>query len=229
MANNEIALIVLLSVATLLPFIVASGSCYIKFSIVLVLVRNALGIQQVPSNLALNSIALIMSLFVMMPVTQKAYHYLQHHQLDMTSSESVNEFVDGGLGDYKRYLRRYSDPELVKFFEKSQTASLDADESDGEGNGGAATEANVPGDSLFALLPAYALTEIKSAFKIGFYLYVPFLVVDLVVSSVLLALGMMMMSPVTISVPIKLILFVAVDGWTLICKGLVMQYLDLMK
>src|SRR5260370_42553734 len=114
MANNEIALIVLLSAATLLPFVIASGSCFIKFSIVLVLVRNALGIQQVPSNLALNSIALIMSLFVMMPVTQKAYHYLQHHPLDVMSGESVDEFVAGGLGDYKHYLQRDADPDLVK-------------------------------------------------------------------------------------------------------------------
>jgi type III secretion apparatus YscR/HrcR family protein len=227
MANNEIALIVLLAVATLLPFIVASGSCFIKFSIVLVLVRNALGIQQVPSNLALNSIALIMSLFVMMPVTQKAYHYLQHHPLDVMSGESVNEFVDGGLGDYKHYLKRYADPELVKFFEKAQTARLKGDD-EGDDNG-ATDERDGLNNSLFALLPAYALSEVKSAFHIGFYLYLPFVVVDMVVSSVLLALGMMMMSPVTISVPIKLILFVAMDGWTLVCKGLIMQYLDLMK
>ncbi|MDI5827718.1 SPI-1 type III secretion system export apparatus protein SpaP, partial [Salmonella enterica subsp. enterica serovar Kentucky] len=75
--------------------------------------------------------------------------------------------------------------------------------------------------------PAYALSEIKSAFKIGFYLYLPFVVVDLVVSSVLLALGMMMMSPVTISTPIKLVLFVALDGWTLLSKGLILQYMDI--
>ncbi|MGY4730888.1 EscR/YscR/HrcR family type III secretion system export apparatus protein [Burkholderia pyrrocinia] len=224
MANKEIALIVLMAVATLVPFILASGSCFIKFSIVLVLVRNALGIQQVPSNLALNSIALVMSLFVMMPVTQKAYHYLEHHPLDVMSGDSVNEFIDGGLGDYKQYLKRYSDPELVRFFEKSQVARMKGDDGDE-----AVDEPDAMSNSLFALLPAYALSEIKSAFKIGFYLYLPFLVIDMVVSSVLLALGMMMMSPVTISVPIKLILFVAIDGWTLICKGLIEQYLNLMS
>ncbi|MET5020818.1 EscR/YscR/HrcR family type III secretion system export apparatus protein, partial [Burkholderia pseudomallei] len=80
-----------------------AGSSYIKVSIVLVLVLNALGIQQVPSNLALNSIALIMSLYVMMPVAQSAYRYLQHQPLDVMSGASVNEFIDGGLGDYKRY------------------------------------------------------------------------------------------------------------------------------
>ncbi|KWK77686.1 EscR/YscR/HrcR family type III secretion system export apparatus protein [Burkholderia ubonensis] len=224
MANNEIALIILLALATLVPFIVASGSCYIKFSVVLVLVRNALGIQQVPSNLALNSIALVMSLFVMMPVTQKAYHYLQNHPLDVMNSQSVNDFMDDGLGDYKQYLTRYSDPKLVQFFEHAQDARMKSDD-----DGSTVDEPDGLDNSLFALLPAYALTEIKSAFKIGFYLYLPFLVVDMVVSSVLLALGMMMMSPVTISVPIKLILFVAMDGWTLICKGLIEQYMTLMK
>ncbi|ABC36218.1 SctR family type III secretion system export apparatus subunit SpaP [Burkholderia thailandensis] len=230
MANNEIALIVLLTAATLVPFVVAAGSCFIKFSIVLVLVRNALGIQQVPSNLALNSIALIMSLFVMMPVAQSAYRYLQHHPLDVMNGSSVNDFIDGGLGDYKRYLTRYSDPELVRFFERAQAARLKRDDADAaDADADAGDEPDGLDNSLFSLLPAYALTEIKSAFKIGFYLYLPFLVVDMVVSSVLLALGMMMMSPVTISVPIKLILFVAMDGWTLICKGLIEQYLNLMK
>lgn len=82
--------------------------------------------------------------------------------------------------------------------------------------------------SLIPLLAAYALSEIKSAFIIGFYLYLPFVVIDLVVSSILLALGMMMMSPITLSVPIKLVLFVAMDGWSLLSKGLISQYLDLM-
>lgn len=82
--------------------------------------------------------------------------------------------------------------------------------------------------SLMTLMPAYALSEIQSAFKIAFYLYVPFVVIDMVVSSILLALGMMMMSPVTISIPIKLILFVSMNGWALLTKGLIAQYADLM-
>ncbi len=228
MGNNEISLIGVLTAAALLPFILASGSCYLKFSIVLVLVRNALGIQQVPSNLALNSIALVMSLFVMMPVTERAYHFLQDHQVDVMDRQSLDDFVENGLGDYKRYLQRYSDPELVKFFESAQSGRLRTTKEKGDGDTAYAA-ADLPGNSFFALMPAYALTEIKSAFRVGFYLYLPFVVVDMVVSSVLLALGMMMMSPVSISVPIKLILFVAIDGWTHICKDLVMQYLQLMK
>ncbi|WP_175924615.1 EscR/YscR/HrcR family type III secretion system export apparatus protein [Burkholderia latens] len=229
MLNHEILLIVLLSAATLLPFVMASGTCYVKFSIVLVLVRNALGIQQVPSNLVLNSIALILSVFVMMPVTYHAYDYLQTHQVDVMDGQSLHEFVDGGLGDYKHYLERYSDPKLVKFFAQAQSPHVVDGSTDASNATATGDDVEAREHSLTVLLPAYALSEIKSAFKIGFYLYVPFLVVDLIVSNVLLALGMMMMSPVTISVPIKLILFVAMDGWTLICKGMILQYMNLMR
>lgn len=227
MANSEVSLIVLLAFATLLPFIVASGTCFIKFSIVLVLVRNALGVQQVPSNMALNSIALLMSIFVMMPVAEGAYGYLQQRPLDVMDPSSLNSFLDDGLGNYKYYLKKYADPSLVDFFETAQKGRLKARREHADRP--IPVLADGLDNSLFALLPAYALTEIKNAFRIGFYLYLPFLVIDLVVSSVLLALGMMMVSPVTMAVPIKLILFVAMDGWTLVCKGLILQYLDLMK
>ena len=112
---------------------------------------------------------------------------------------------------------KYSEPELVSFFEKIQKVNSSED------NEEIIDDDNI---SIFSLLPAYALSEIKSAFIIGFYIYLPFVVVDLVISSVLLTLGMMM-SPVTISTPIKLILFVAMDGWTMLSKGLILQYFDL--
>lgn len=111
---------------------------------------------------------------------------------------------------------KYSDPQLVTFFESVQQGKTEIEVQEEQAE-----------PTLFSLLPAYALSEIKSAFEIGFYIYLPFVVIDLVISSILLALGMMMMSPVTISVPVKLILFVAIDGWSLISKGLVMQYFEL--
>ena len=159
--SNSISLIAILSLFTLLPFIIASGTYFIKFSIV---------------------------------------------------------FVETGMSGYKSYLIKYSEPELVSFFEKIQKVNSSED------NEEIIDDDNI---SIFSLLPAYALSEIKSAFIIGFYIYLPFVVVDLVISSVLLTLGMMMMSPVTISTPIKLILFVAMDGWTMLSKGLILQYFDL--
>lgn len=221
--QNEYSLIALIALTAIIPFLVAAGTCYIKFSIVFVLIRNALGVQQVPSNMTLNGIALFLALFVMTPIIQKGYAEYQHEHVQFTSIESVVEFSNNGLGGYRAYLKKYSDPDLVEFFEKAQAGRLGED-------GQSQAKTQVTEDpSIVALLPAYALSEIKAAFKIGFYIYLPFIVVDMVISCILLALGMMMMSPVTISVPIKLILFVAMDGWGLISKGLVMQYIDLAK
>ena len=230
--SNSISLIAILSLFTLLPFIIASGTCFIKFSIVFVIVRNALGLQQVPSNMTLNGVALLLSMFVMMPVGKEIYNNSQNENLSFNNVASVVNFVETGMSGYKSYLIKYSEPELVSFFEKIQKVNSSED------NEEIIDDDNI---SIFSLLPAYALSEIKSAFMqkvikftysiqcviIGFYIYLPFVVVDLVISSVLLTLGMMMMSPVTISTPIKLILFVAMDGWTMLSKGLILQYFDL--
>lgn len=216
--SNTISLIAILTLFTLLPFIIASGTCFIKFSIVFVIVRNALGLQQVPSNMTLNGVALLLSMFVMMPVGTEIYYNSQNENLSFNNVASVVNFVETGMSGYKSYLIKYSEPELVSFFEKIQKVNSSED------NEEIIDDDNI---SIFSLLPAYALSEIKSAFIIGFYIYLPFVVVDLVISSVLLTLGMMMMSPVIISTPIKLILFVAMDGWTMLSKGLILQYFDL--
>ncbi|MGL4487430.1 MAG: EscR/YscR/HrcR family type III secretion system export apparatus protein [Yersinia sp. (in: enterobacteria)] len=215
---GDIPLLAIITFSTLLPFIIAAGTCYLKISVVLIMVRNAMGVQQVPSGLTLNGIALLLSLFVMMPVIQDVNQYIRTEQVDFSHVDSVNSFVEGGLGSYKAYLKKYSDPELLNFFESIQQGRSEEE---------AMAEADTREATLFSLLPAYALSEIKSAFEIGFYIYLPFVVIDLIISSILLALGMMMMSPVTISVPVKLILFVAIDGWSLISKGLIMQYMEL--
>jgi len=217
--ENDISLVGGLALASLLPFIIACGTCYIKFSVVFVMVRNAIGLQQIPSNLTLNSIALILAAFVMMPFIREGlqvYHAIPEGERTV---QSVVRQMDEGLSGYREYLIRYADPALTSWFDKAQRGHED------KGEGDESDEAGVP--SLSALLPAYALTEIKDAFRIGFYLYLPFVVVDLLISSVLLALGMMMMSPVTISLPIKLLLFIVMDGWTLLSKGLIEQYITI--
>lgn len=215
--TNNIVLIGVLAFCTLLPFLIAAGTCFVKFSIVFVIVRNALGLQQVPSNITLNGIALILSFFVMFPIVHNIYQYAQTSNIKFDSADSLAEFMDTGLDEYKGYLIKYSDAELVSFFDSAQNNNKNM----------LTGNENASKSSIIALLPAYALSEIKSAFKIGFYIYLPFIVVDLVISCVLLTLGMMMMSPVTISTPVKLILFVAIDGWSLLSKGLVLQYVDL--
>lgn len=215
--ENDISLIAVLALSSLAPFLIACGTSYIKFSIVFVMVRNAIGLQQIPSNITLNGIAFVLSIFVMMPVMKEGYDHFKQQPIDLSSAEAIESWIDSGFDGYKAYLRKYADQDLAAFFEQAQR-QRDGEPDDAE---------NPPEPSLFALLPAYALTEIKDAFKIGFYIYLPFVVIDLLISSILLTLGMMMMSPVTISVPIKLLLFVVMDGWTLISKGLLNQYLDL--
>jgi type III secretion apparatus YscR/HrcR family protein len=223
---TDVSLIALLAFSALLPFLIASGTCYVKFSIVFIMMRNAMGLQQVPSNMTLNGIALLLSLFVMAPVAQQAYSHFNSSGARIDSVESLNRFADEGLDGYRGYLQKYADPDLVVFFQKAQSARQHGQEDNGEAQYNVAPDAEAR-PSILALLPAYALSEIKSAFKIAFFLYVPFVVVDLLISAILLALGMMMMSPVTISVPVKLLLFVALDGWTLLSQGLVKQYLDM--
>jgi type III secretion system export apparatus protein len=214
--NNDISLITVMAMAAMLPFVIAAGTCYLKFSIVFTLLRNGLGLQQVPSNMVLNALALMLAFYVMQPIVQSVYDAYLALPAPPDSVASVLAFLEGSLDGYKVYLATYSDPELLHFFERARQpdpqlmpATMEPHER-----------------SLFALLPTYALSELKDAFRIGFYLYLPFVVIDLVVSSVLLSLGMMMMSPVTISAPIKLIVFVAMDGWSLLSQGLVRQYLD---
>jgi type III secretion apparatus YscR/HrcR family protein len=214
-AENDISLIAVLAMASLMPFLIAVGTCYIKFSVVFTLVRNGLGLQQVPSNMVINALALMLAAYVMQPILTGVYDSYRALSGPLGSIDGVVDFLDSSLVDYKRYLARYTDADLLGFFERARMHENDL-------------PAIAPAEerSLFSLIPAYALSELKDAFRIGFYLYLPFIVVDLVVSSVLLSLGMMMMSPVTISAPIKLILFVAMDGWGQLSQGLVRQYLD---
>ena len=213
--GNDISLITVMALAALMPFVIAVGTCYIKFSVVFTLVRNGLGLQQVPSNLIANAIALMLAFFVMQPIIVGLYDNYTSWDRPIDSVQEVVVFMDANLADYRAYLFKYSDPQLLAFFERARLAV-------GETPGVIEPDQH----TMFALLPAYALSELTDAFRIGFYLYLPFVVVDLVVSSILLSLGMMMMSPVTVSAPIKLILFVAMDGWSMISQGLVRQYLD---
>lgn len=149
--SNSISLIAILSLFTLLPFIIASGTCFIKFSIVLLL-SETLGLQQVPSNMTLNGVALLLSMFVMMPVGKEIYNNSQNENLSFNNVASVVNFVETGMSGYKSYLIKYSEPELVSFFEKIQKVNSSED------NEEIIDDDNI---SIFSLLPAYALSEIK--------------------------------------------------------------------
>lgn len=213
--GSEVSLILTLFTLGLLPFLIAGGTCFIKFNIIFSLIKNAIGIQQIPTNMTTNAIALMMTLFVMFPVFDNVFQYVNDNEVDFSKTVSIENFLSNGLGSYKEYLIKFSDEELVKFFNDLNSEHRNSSDNLKSQN-----------FSFISYLPAYALTEIKSAFEIGFYLYLPFIIIDLVVSNILLALGMMMMSPVTISLPIKLILFVSVDGWSRVTQGLILQYVS---
>jgi type III secretory pathway component EscR len=106
---TDVSLIALLAFSALLPFLIASGTCYVKFSIVFIMMRNAMGLQQVPSNMTLNGIALLLSLFVMAPVAQQAYQHFHSSGARIDSVESLNSFADEGLDGYRGYLRKYAE------------------------------------------------------------------------------------------------------------------------
>jgi flagellar biosynthesis protein FliP len=174
---------------------------------VLGLTRNALGLQQTPPNQVLAGLALFLSLFVMGPVlSQINSEALQPYQAGELSSSQA---IDAGLQPLRGFMLDNTDDDEIELLTNVAKRDLPSSRED------------VPTTTL---IPAFVLTELKQAFIIGFIIFIPFLVIDLVVSGALMALGMMMMPPVMVSLPFKLLLFVMVDGWALVIKSLVASY-----
>jgi flagellar biosynthetic protein FliP len=194
----------LLSVA---PAILLTCTSFTKILVVLGLTRNALGLQQVPPNQVLAGLALFLSLFVMGPV------------LGQVNDAGVQPYLHGD----KNVSQAYTDG--VKPLQKFMLSNTDDGELELLTN---VAHRQLPKNhddvSMATLVPAFVLTELKQAFIIGFIIFVPFLVIDIVVSGALMALGMMMMPPVMVSLPFKLLLFVMVDGWALVIKALISSY-----
>lgn len=194
----KLQILVVMTLLGFLPAMLLMMTCFTRFIIVLAILRQAMGLQQSPPNNILVGIALCMTLLVMRPVWKEVYNEAyQPFQADAISLEE-------GLGRAKATLSRFMlaqtgktslDTLLALAGEKMPEKAADLDFS--------------------LLLPAYVLSELKTAFQLGFMIFVPFLVIDLVVASVLMAMGMMMLSPMMISLPFKLMIFVLVDGWAL--------------
>ncbi len=193
----KVEVLLLMTLLGLLPVVLLMMTCFTRFIIVLSLLRQALGLQQSPPNKVLTGIALVLTLLVMRPVGLKIYQDAvvpyQKEQISLQQALSLG-----------------STP--LKTFMLSQTSSTALAQ--------IMTIANASGDAkqqdLTLITPAFVLSELKTAFKIGFMIYIPFLVIDLITASILMAMGMMMLSPLIVSLPFKLILFVLCDGWSLI-------------
>ena len=201
----SVQLLLLLTLLTLAPSLLILVTCFLRFSIVLDFIKRALSLQQVPPTAVLNGIALFMTLFCMWPTFKQIYDDsfkpLSNNEISLeeayTKAESpIRMFM---------YVQMSDDVSYIGTFMKM--AKLDQPN----------TLADVP---TYILVPAYILHELTVAFKIGVLLYIPFIVIDMVVASILMSMGMMMLPPVQISMPFKLMLFVLVDGWGLLTNQL---------
>ena len=203
-------LIYILGLLAVLPFLLVSTTSFVKLAVVFSLLRNALGIQQIPPNIALYGLALVLSLYIMAPVAVEVFAITRDAEQNGQDFFHTLPLAAEPLADF---MRRNTDPHHLQFFEDS-IARVWGDELD----------ASPDLLAHLALMPAFATTELTEAFEIGFLFYLPFIAVDLITANILLSLGMMMLSPVTISLPFKLFLFVAASGWERLIEGLVLGY-----
>lgn len=197
----------------LLAFAVVTTTAFMKVSVVLFLVRNALGAQQVPPNIVLYGAALILTVFISAPVAQQTYNRLIDPQLRYQTFDDWQLAAKEGQEPLREHLKKFTSEEQRRFF-LSSTEQVWPQEMRGKASA----------DDLIILVPSFLISELKRAFEIGFLLYLPFITIDLVVTTILMAMGMSMVSPTVISIPFKLFLFVAIDGWSRLMHGLVLSY-----
>lgn len=219
------ALVVVIALA-IAPFFAVMVTSFTKIVVVLSLLRNALGLQQVPPNLVLNGLSLVLTLYVMYPVGQQMQTAIAQNPSQqmmeaqtgnnggmLSSTNTMLNAVDAGKEPLRNFLLKHSSPTERGFFLKTAQRV-------GEPN----RAAEMSERDFIVVIPAFVVRELSLAFQVGFLIFLPFLVIDLVISNILLAMGMMMLSPTTISLPFKLLLFVLVDGWVKLSHGLVLSY-----
>lgn len=211
--QNLLPLVVVIGIVGLMPLAVVTMTGFLKISIVLFLIRNALGVQQMPPTLVLYGIALVMTVYVSTPMLTEMQRTLVEGQVSFESAEEVGRGVELAKEPIRRHLQRFTKEEERQFFVDASQRLWPAE-----------ARENVSSDDLSVLIPAFVASELTRAFEIGFLLYLPFLVIDIVVANILMTLGMIMVSPVLISIPLKLFLFVAVDGWSRLMHGLILSY-----
>jgi len=205
--STSLQILLVMTMLSLLPAILMTMTSFTRIIVVLAILRQALGTAQTPSNQIILGLSLFLTLFIMSPV------------IDLVWIQSLAPYLDGEVG-FEEALGTAQVP--LREFMFSQTRESDlAMFAELGGYSAFASREDVP---LFVLLPSFLTSELKTAFQIGFLLFVPFLVIDLVVAAVLMSMGMMMLSPIIISLPFKLMLFVLIDGWSLISATLVSSF-----
>ena len=203
----SIQILALMTMLSLLPALLLTMTSFTRIIIVLSILRQALGTAQTPSNQILLGLSLFLSLFIMMPVFTIAYE--EAYQPYIAEQISADEALEKLQAPFRKFMMAQTREDDIGLF--SRIANHEP----------YATPDDVP---FTVLMPAFLTSELKTAFQIGFMLFIPFLIIDLVVASVLMAMGMMMLSPLIISLPFKLMLFVLVDGWALVMGTLAASF-----
>jgi len=234
--TDPFSLIVLLVGLSILPFIAMIATSYLKIVVVISLIRNALGIQSIPPNMVVNALAMILTFYIMAPICSESWSIAkaemakrdpaaQHAGAPAAAAQATNpphglalfetDAVAKAAEPFRAFLSKHTSVRERAFFVNTAEQLWGKDDK----------PAVVDPESFYILIPSFCVSELTKSFQIGFLVYLPFIAIDIIVSNILLAMGMMMVSPVTISLPFKLLLFVMVNGWTLLIQGLVRGYL----
>lgn len=211
---DPLLLALFLAGLSLMPMMLVVCTAFLKICIVLMITRNAIGVQQVPPSMALYGIALAATLFVMAPVGYEISQILKQSPVDLSSVQALQDSGLQAVKPLQAFMLRNTAPDVLTHLLEN-TARMWPPE----------MAQQVNRDDLILLVPAFVLSQLQAGFEIGFLIYIPFIVIDLIVSNLLLALGMQMVSPMTISLPLKLLLFVLVSGWTRLLDSLFLSYL----
>lgn len=215
-----IATVVSLALA---PFVAVMVTSFTKIVVVISLLRNALGLQQTPPNVVINGLAIILSIYVMYPVILDTVDSIGAGTAasalagggtsEKFTVDRLGQMINTGKEPLRKFLIKHSHERERTFFLEGAKRLLPPQQ-----------QADLTADDFIVVMPAFTVSELTEAFQIGFLLFLPFIVVDLIVSNILLALGMMMLSPTMVSLPFKLLLFVVLDGWAKLVHGLVATY-----
>ncbi len=204
--NPVLQMLVVMSLFSLLPFMFCCMTSFLRFTIVFSMLKTALGTQQVPPSIVIIGLSMILTFYTMGNVFQKMYDM---GSIPYQKNQDLVQTINQGSRPLKEFMMKQTrESDLAFFIELSNKKQPDSPEE----------------ITIWQVAPAYILSELKTAFEIGFVVFVPFIVLDLIVANILLALGMFMLSPTIISLPFKLLIFIAVDGWALIVQGLVQSY-----
>jgi type III secretion protein R len=212
--SDGLAVLLLVLAIGLVPFLAMVVSSYVKVVVVLGLLRNALGVQQVPPNMVLNSIAILVSIYVMSPIFMTAVTSLPSQPMsDQTSLQIVTQAFDEVREPFRGFLKKHAREREKRFFIRSAFVLWPKDEAE-----------KLQENDFIVLAPAFLLTELTDAFRIGFLLYLSFIIVDLIIANILLAMGLNQVTPTNVAIPFKLLLFVLMDGWSTLIHGLILTY-----